>query len=244
MRAGVVPGVAIEFHPSDDRIREKPDGICQTLCSRMGTGGNQVPLVGMPIVYGICSDQSHAMLSDNPRSGIYEAETTRTLDCNGGGCQCNQGGMAVVEKRVIAMNVGLFNSGEDSSPPILARDYKDPPVINQPEYLVRRLSTLECTRLQGYPDDWLKNLESHDPTDSEIDRWTDIFARWNAMQDVKPRSRNQTIKWLQNPNTERAEYKALGNSIAVPCGFFVLAGIVWAAGKETKSEAILELDEE
>ena len=36
------------------------------------------------------------MLSDNPHSGFYEAETTRTLDGNGGNPSCNQGGMAVV----------------------------------------------------------------------------------------------------------------------------------------------------
>ena len=36
------------------------------------------------------------MKSDNPKSGFYEAETTRTLDANGGNPSCNQGGMAVV----------------------------------------------------------------------------------------------------------------------------------------------------
>ena len=36
------------------------------------------------------------MMSDNPKSGFYEAETSRTLDGNGGNPTCNQGGMAVV----------------------------------------------------------------------------------------------------------------------------------------------------
>ena len=45
LRAEVVPGVAIDFNPTDSRIRISEDGVCQTLCSRMGTGGNQVPLV-------------------------------------------------------------------------------------------------------------------------------------------------------------------------------------------------------
>lgn len=47
--------------------------------------------------YGISSDRSNAMLSDNPHSGIYEAETSRTLDTGGGNPGCNQGGIAVVE---------------------------------------------------------------------------------------------------------------------------------------------------
>lgn len=36
------------------------------------------------------------MKSDNPKSGFYEAETSRCLDANGGNPTCNQGGMAVV----------------------------------------------------------------------------------------------------------------------------------------------------
>ena len=48
------------------------------------------------VPFGISSYQSHAMLSDNPHSGIYEAETARTLDRGGGNPSCNQGGIAVV----------------------------------------------------------------------------------------------------------------------------------------------------
>ena len=47
--------------------------------------------------YGICSKDSNAMKSDNPHSGFYEADTSRTLDGNGGNPSCNQGGIAVVE---------------------------------------------------------------------------------------------------------------------------------------------------
>ena len=47
-------------------------------------------------VYGICSLASNSMKSSNPHSGVYEAETSRTLDLNCGNPSCNQGGMAVV----------------------------------------------------------------------------------------------------------------------------------------------------
>ena len=162
LRAGVVPAaVALENHPIDSRVKLSEDGNVQTLTSRMGTGGNNVPLVmkirsgcegggkgaliqenksatlscnndqtlfepcgwdgrqvsptltkqnacgtqRMPDKnnftcvlqpFGICSKDSNAMKSDNPRSGIYEAETARTLDGNGGNPSCNQGGIAVV----------------------------------------------------------------------------------------------------------------------------------------------------
>lgn len=46
--------------------------------------------------FGICSKDSNSMKSDNPHSGIYEADTSRTLDGNGGNPSCNQGGIAVV----------------------------------------------------------------------------------------------------------------------------------------------------
>ena len=129
LRAGVVPAaVALENHPTDSRVKLSEDGNVQTLTSRMGTGGNNVPLVMKirsgcegggkgaliqtdksatlscnndqtlfePRAYGICSKDSNAMKSDNPHSGIYKAETSRTLDANGGNPSCNQGGIAVV----------------------------------------------------------------------------------------------------------------------------------------------------
>ena len=129
LRAGTVPAaVALENHPADSRVTVSEDGKVQTLTSRMGTGGNNVPLVMkircgcegggkgpliqrdksatlatnndqtlfVPTVFGICARDSNAMKSDNPNSGFYEAETTRTLDANGGNPSCNQGGMAVV----------------------------------------------------------------------------------------------------------------------------------------------------
>ena len=280
LRAGVTPGVAIEFNPTDSRIKIKDDGICQTLCSRMGTGGNYVPLTfSLPYckgtrphsadeaqkwkeadvantlntfdngegrcnelvvrVYGMSADQSNAMLSGNPHSGIYEADTSRTLDCNGGSPACNQGGMMVVEP-VYAVTTGEFTAvGQEQTPPLMARDWKDPPVVGRPydEYLVRRLTPDECCRLQGYPDGWCKGLETTDPSEEDIRFWTDIFSEWDAIngKPERVRTRNSIVKWLTSPNSDAAEYKAYGNSVAVPCVFFVLAGIVWAQDKEVKS---------
>ena len=89
------PAVAIENHPIDGRCKLEKDGLVQTLAARMGTGGMNVPLV-MNHAFGVCSDGSNAMRSDNPKSGFYEAATARTLDVNGGRPDCNQGGIAVV----------------------------------------------------------------------------------------------------------------------------------------------------
>ena len=50
----------------------------------------------VPQAYGVCAKTSHSMLSDNPKSGFYKADTSRTLDTRGGDPCCNQGGIAVV----------------------------------------------------------------------------------------------------------------------------------------------------
>ena len=60
----------------------------------LGTHNDQT--LFQPRAYGICSKDSNAMKSANPHSGFYEADTSRTLDGNGGNPSCNQGGMAVV----------------------------------------------------------------------------------------------------------------------------------------------------
>lgn len=51
----------------------------------------------VPKAYGICGKYSNSMLSDNPNSGFYEAETSRTLDTSNQSPCKNQGGMVVVE---------------------------------------------------------------------------------------------------------------------------------------------------
>lgn len=46
--------------------------------------------------FGISLYHSNCMMSDNPHSGIYEAQTSRCLDLNGGNPSCNQGGIIVL----------------------------------------------------------------------------------------------------------------------------------------------------
>lgn len=91
---------SVENHPADSRVNVDYSGKVQCLTSRMGTGGGNVPMVLEPKVYGISPYHSNAMKSSNPHSGIYEAETSRTLDLNGGNPCCNQGGLMIVEPKV------------------------------------------------------------------------------------------------------------------------------------------------
>ena len=58
---------------------------------------NNDQTVFVPKAYGICAFNSNSMMSDNPDSGFYEAETSRTLDTSNQSPAKNQGGIAVVE---------------------------------------------------------------------------------------------------------------------------------------------------
>lgn len=180
----------------------------------LGTGNDQTIFQGA--AYGICSYASNSMLSGNPHSGIYEADTSRTLDLNGGNPACNQGGIAVVQQAFdmthacdvirecgeiapslqARMGTGgnqvpLTLDGSEAVSTLMARDYKGcgrcdsfGRIISTP--IVRRLTPLECERLQGFPDGW-----------TDIGDYTDSTGK-------------------QRKTSDSARYKALGNSIALP----------------------------
>lgn len=68
--------------------------IQENLSATLSCSNDQTLFV--PVAYGICAKDSNSMRSDNPKSGFYEADTSRCLDRNGGNPNCNQGGIAVV----------------------------------------------------------------------------------------------------------------------------------------------------
>ena len=68
------------------------EGESPTLQGGVGGGVNNPAI----LCYGISAYESNAMKASNPKSGVYVADTSRTLDLNGGNPACNQGGMAVV----------------------------------------------------------------------------------------------------------------------------------------------------
>lgn len=239
--------------------------VQDNMSATLSTNNDQTVFV--PRAYGICSDKSNSMLSDNPHSGIYEAATSRTIDANGGNPGCNQGGVAVVaiqgsmigrenkngpqgsgvkqdvsftldtaDRHAVAytMTTGEFTQTcEEKAPCLQARDYKDPPVVSRPPYVVRRLTPTECALLQGFPPDWCAGLETPNPTEEDIVFWTEV---WETHRNIigtstKPKSRKQIIKWMQNPHSDAAEYKMWGNGVALPCVVFVLGGIVYSSRK-------------
>ena len=107
--------------------------------------------------------------------------------------------------------------------------------VVEAEYIVRRLTPIECARLQGFPDWWCSNLETEEPDEEEIRYWKEVFeTHAKALgKTTKPKTDNQIIKWLKNPHSDSAEYKMWGNGIALPNAVFVLAGIAYFHAKES-----------
>ena len=184
----------------------------------------------VPKCYSIGAAFSEGMLSDNPHSGIYEADSSRTIDQGGGNPSFNQGGIAVVEGPTYAMTPCTYTQIErEKAPTLNARDFKDPTFVNA-GYSVRRVTPTECARLQGFPDVWCAGLDTPEPTEEDIAFWTEVWETHRRVVggSTKAKSRNQIIKWLQHPHSDAAEYKMWGNGVALPNVFFVLAGIVWS----------------
>ena len=198
----------------------------------------------LPIVYGLGSYNSEGMKSSNPYSGIYRADTARTLDINGGSPACNQGGMLVLfdNHRKDARYTGPC----DASPtinsylgtgglnaPLVVTDYKCPPVVNA-DWRVRMITPLECARLQGFPDWWTDRLTDSEPSDAEVRKWQGIFDEYCDINGKKRKTASQVRKWLMTEPTDAAKYKMWGNGVALPCVVFVLAGIVWEVNSANK----------
>ena len=65
--------IVIENHPADSRVKIKDDGICQSLTSRMGTGGGNVPLV-------LCFTKSRRAQSKDDYETWIESDASNTIN--------------------------------------------------------------------------------------------------------------------------------------------------------------------
>ena len=151
-----VPCVALDMTHACDVIHECGEQV-PALQARMGTGGNQVPLT-----YGIGNGQAH-------EGAAMTEEVSQTLNTmhDAQAVMCPDVAHALRAKANCAYR----------------EDAETYPVQNM---VVRRLTPMECERLQGFPDHW-----------TDIGEWTDE-------------------KGKKHKGADSPRYKALGNSIALP----------------------------
>lgn len=146
--------LVFENHGIDARYDQIGD-VAPTMSARYGTGGNNVPLVKEPIycITGNAIDRK----PENGGNGIgYQENVMYTLN--------------TMDRHAVCYSTDDLYTCEPAGD-------KDLPIL-----LIRRLTPLECERLQGFPDGW-----------------TDIPGA-----------------------SDSARYKALGNSVAIPCVDFVM----------------------
>lgn len=204
--------VLFENHGIDSRYAG-PLAVAPTMSARYGTGGNNVPLVSdqepesfciagniidrethnggngfgyqPDISYTLNTADRHAVFSQQRRDEYAENEVVSTqaarqhkdatdLVCEVAGLDCRNG----CENGDLCGTLQSKDSGGYSINNVH-------PV--RTGNLIRRLTPLECERLQGFPDGW-----------------TDVAN-----------------------GSDSARYKALGNSVAIPCVEFVMRGIAF-----------------
>ena len=181
-------------------------------------GGNKTA-----VVYSLDSLASNSMKSPNPNSGCREVEIAKTLDTTSPDPSKNQGGIAILDMshandvirecgdvvptlqsrmetggNQVPLAYGVGN-GQLNEAQCMATEkaqtlntMHDAQAVMQ-NMAVRRLTPLECERLQGFPDGW-----------TDIGAWTDDKGK------------------LHKESSDSARYRALGNSIALPPWKWVL----------------------
>lgn len=167
-------GIAIlDMSHANDVIREC-GGVVPTLQSRMGTGGNQVPLTYQKVA-GTLSPGAHAG-SYNGQDAYNDMLVCSSVDCRNFRESGETNG-TLQAKSNGGISINLNN-------------------VCRERGIVRRLTPMECERLQGFPDHW-----------TDIGAWTDENGK------------------LHRESSDSARYKALGNSIALPPWKWVLKRI-------------------
>ena len=134
-----------ETHPADSRVKEMGD-VCQTVTSRWGTGGGNVPIALAENTIG------RQPQNGGNGNGFTEGGPMYTLNATG------VHGVAVdTYNGTIQGDVTATMTADMAGP-----THSGPKVMQQ--MLVRRLTPIECERLQGFPDSYTDIKPQGKPT--------------------------------------------------------------------------------
>lgn len=106
-------------------------------------------------------------------------------------------------------------------------------IKEQAHYIVRRLTPIECAKLQGFPGRW-GEIDPLDISDKqEVDRWRYIYKTYCIINGIKVSASvlskpERLKKWHDKLHTDSAEYKMWGNGIALPNALYVMQEIAEA----------------
>ena len=181
------PAVCYSFNPTSSR--DAGDYILENVANPLING--TCPGHKSAVCYGINGDKAGTLDASyykgcGERSGL-EREVIVAVDCRNGTEDSVNG--------ALQSNSAHSLNGNN---------------VVRTRYIVRRLTPLECERLQGYPDGW-----------TDIGEWTDSNGK-----------RRQT--------SDAARYKALGNSIALPPWKWVLKRLCACYERDTTMASLFD----
>lgn len=194
---GGIAVVALDMSHACDVIRDCGE-VAPSLQARMGTGGNQVPLTYQAVT-GTLSPGAHAG-SYNGQDAyndmlVVSSEISPTLRA-----KANDPYREDMAAYIASVDCRNFCEGGETNGTLQAKESGGQSLnLNntvRQNMVVRRLTPLECERLQGFPDHWTDIGEWYDSQTGE-GYWVDSLGKRHKTAD-SPR------------------YKALGNSIALP----------------------------
>lgn len=110
-------------------------------------------------------------------------------------------------------------------------------IVDTQEWNVRRLTPLECERLQGYPDGWTILPKIEDMTEEEYEFFKSVVLLDKKIKGKKAKyepTKKQIVRWYNKLDVDGTRYRQLGNSLAIPCALRVIGGIAEYIAKERK----------
>ena len=187
-----VPCAVLDMSHACDVIRDCGE-VAPSLQARMGTGGNQIPLTYQKTT-GTLSPGAHAG-SYNGQDAYNDMLVVSSEISPALRAKANDPYRTDMVAYVASVDCRNFTEGGEINGTLQAKESEGQSLnLNntvRQNMVVRRLTPLECERLQGFPDGW-----------TDIGDW------------VKTDKRGRKIKVKGSADSPR--YKALGNSIALP----------------------------
>lgn len=162
------------------------------------------------VVYSMATGQANAEISK---------DKSPTLNCNH-----EQPIVAAIDCRNLRETGNIYGTLQAKPNGGQSLNYSGAVRVN---YIVRRLTPIECARLQGFPDEWGILDEKEDFTEDEYKFWLEVrntYAKINGKSE-KEYTKAQMLTWYSKLHTDCAEYKMWGNGIALPNALYVMQGI-------------------
>ena len=182
-----VPCAVLDMSHACDVIRDCGE-VAPSLQARMGTGGNQIPLTYQKTT-GTLSPGAHAG-SYNGQDAYNDMLVVSSEISPALRAKANDPYRTDMAAYVASVDCRNFTEGGEINGTLQAKESEGQSLnLNntvRQNMVVRRLTPLECERLQGFPDHW-----------TDLGEWTDS-------------------KGKRHKDADSPRYKALGNSIALP----------------------------